>query len=36
MDVRGIKVESLIEGARRSSMEELTAWTVEADRAFVF
>jgi uncharacterized protein involved in oxidation of intracellular sulfur len=36
LDARGIKAESLIEGAHRSSMEELTAWTLEADKAFVF
>jgi uncharacterized protein involved in oxidation of intracellular sulfur len=36
MDARGIKAESLVEGARRSTMEELTAWTQEADKAFVF
>jgi uncharacterized protein involved in oxidation of intracellular sulfur len=36
MDARGIKVESLIEEARRSNMEELTAWTQEADKVIVF
>jgi uncharacterized protein involved in oxidation of intracellular sulfur len=36
MDARGIKAESLIEGAHRSTMEELTAWTQEADKTFVF
>lgn len=36
MDARGIKAESLIEGAHRSSMEELTVWTQEADKAPVF
>lgn len=36
MDARGIKAESLIEGTHRSSMEELTAWTQEADKVFVF
>jgi uncharacterized protein involved in oxidation of intracellular sulfur len=36
MDARGIKTESLVEGAHRSSMEELTAWTQEADRVLVF
>jgi uncharacterized protein involved in oxidation of intracellular sulfur len=36
MDARGIKAESLIEGAHRSTMEELTAWTQEADKALVF
>jgi uncharacterized protein involved in oxidation of intracellular sulfur len=36
MDARGIKAESLIEGAHRSTMEELTAWTQEADKTLVF
>jgi uncharacterized protein involved in oxidation of intracellular sulfur len=36
MDARGIKQEMLAESCRRSSMEELTAWTVEADRILVF
>jgi uncharacterized protein involved in oxidation of intracellular sulfur len=31
MDARGIKAESLIESAHRSSMEELTTWAQEAD-----
>lgn len=36
MDARGIKPEMLVEGAHRSSMDELTAWTQTADRTFVF
>jgi uncharacterized protein involved in oxidation of intracellular sulfur len=36
LDARGIKAESLIEGAHRSSMEELTAWTQEADKVLVY
>ncbi|MEK7408383.1 MAG: DsrE family protein [Acidobacteriota bacterium] len=36
MDARGIKPESLVVGAHRSSMEELTAWTQEAGRVLVF
>ena len=36
IDARGIKPESLVEGAKRSSMEALTAWTSEADRVLVF
>jgi uncharacterized protein involved in oxidation of intracellular sulfur len=36
MDARGIKPEGLVDGARRSSMEELAAWTREADRVLVF
>lgn len=35
-DARGIKPESLVCGAHRSSMEELTAWARKADRTFVF
>src|SRR5450759_1932816 len=36
MDARGIQPEALIEGAHRSSMDELTSWTQEADRVIVF
>ncbi len=36
MDVRGVRPESLLKGARRSSMDELTAWTQEADKVIVF
>lgn len=36
MDARGIKPEALVEGAHRSSMDELTSWTQEADRVIVF
>ena len=36
MDGRGIKAEALVEGARRSTMEELALWTREADRVIVF
>ncbi len=36
MDVRGIKPEVLAEGAHRSSMDELTAWSQAADRTLVF
>ena len=36
MDARGIKSELLVEGARRSSMDELISWTGEADRVLVF
>jgi len=36
MDARGIKPESLVEGAKRSSMDELTAWTHDADKVLVF
>ena len=36
MDARGIKPEMLAEGAHRSSMDELTGWTVAADKVLVF
>ena len=36
MDARGIKPEALVEGVHRSSMEELTAWTLEAGQVLVF
>jgi len=36
MDARGIKAEALAEGAKRSSMDELAAWTQEADKVIVF
>ena len=36
MDARGIGETELIDGARRSSMDELAGATVEADRVLVF
>jgi len=36
MDARGINQEDLAEGAHRSSMDELTDWTLWADKALVF
>lgn len=36
MDARGIKPESLVEGAQRSSMGELRIWTEQADNVLVF
>ena len=36
MDARGIKEAELLEGTRRSSMEELADWTQWADRVLVF
>jgi uncharacterized protein involved in oxidation of intracellular sulfur len=35
-DARGIKEDILTAGADRSTMEELTDWTIEADRVLVF
>ena len=36
MDARGIKADALVARSGRSSMEELTAWTQEADKVLVF
>ena len=36
MDARGIGEADLIEGTHRSSLDEWTTWTVEADKALVF
>ena len=36
MDARGIAVEELVEGARRSTMDELTEWTAASDQVLVF
>jgi uncharacterized protein involved in oxidation of intracellular sulfur len=36
MDARGVSVEHLVEGARRSSLDEWALWTIEADKVVVF
>jgi uncharacterized protein involved in oxidation of intracellular sulfur len=36
MDARGIREEQLVDGARRSSLEELTDWTLWADKVIPF
>jgi len=36
MDARGMANEELVEGCHRSSMEELTNWTLWADKVLVF
>ena len=36
IEARGITDGELTEGARRSSLDELTAWTLEADRVLTF
>jgi uncharacterized protein involved in oxidation of intracellular sulfur len=36
MDARGIRADQLVDGARRSNLEELTDWTLWADRAISF
>jgi uncharacterized protein involved in oxidation of intracellular sulfur len=36
MDARGIRDDELVPGAKRGSMEQLTEWSIWADKAFVF
>ena len=36
MDARGIGVEELIDGAARSSLDELAEWTRWSDRVVTF
>jgi uncharacterized protein involved in oxidation of intracellular sulfur len=36
MDARGMTDIELIEGTHRSSVEELTAWTLQADKVITF
>ncbi|TAM79629.1 MAG: hypothetical protein EPN47_17660 [Acidobacteria bacterium] len=36
MDARGIKSDFIAQGTKRSSLDELTAWTQEADKVLVF
>ena len=36
MDARGIRAEELVEGARRSTLDELAEWTAAADKVIVF
>jgi uncharacterized protein involved in oxidation of intracellular sulfur len=36
MDARGLRDEELVEGASRSTMEELADWTLWADKVVVF
>ena len=36
MDARGIAADDLIDGSHRSSMDELTQWTLWADKVLVF
>lgn len=36
MDARGLNDEELAEGSRRSSLDELTDWTIWADKVIVF
>lgn len=36
MDARGMAETDLVEGAHRSSMDELTAWSLDADKVIAF
>lgn len=36
MDARAVEESRLVEGAHRSSLEELTSWTLWADKAVTF
>jgi uncharacterized protein involved in oxidation of intracellular sulfur len=36
MDARGIVEEDLVEGAKRSTLDEWTAWTLAAEKVLVF
>lgn len=36
MDARGITADELVQGAKRSTLQELAAWTVEASNVIVF
>ena len=36
MDARGIRPEMIAEGTKRSTMDELTQWTMKADKVLVF
>ncbi|MBI4861321.1 MAG: DsrE family protein [Candidatus Riflebacteria bacterium] len=36
MDARALDENQLVEGVHRSSMEELTSWTVAADKVLIF
>jgi uncharacterized protein involved in oxidation of intracellular sulfur len=36
LDARGIDEEALLDGARRSNLEELTDWTLWADQVLIF
>lgn len=36
MDARGLRADQLVEGARHSTLDELTDWTLWADKVLVF
>jgi uncharacterized protein involved in oxidation of intracellular sulfur len=36
MDARGMAIDQVVEGARRSTLKELAEWTAAADKVLVF
>lgn len=36
MDARGMDIDQVVEGARRSTLKELAEWTAAADKVLVF
>ncbi|MCB4360627.1 DsrE/DsrF/TusD sulfur relay family protein [Quatrionicoccus australiensis] len=36
MDARGMSIDQVVEGARRSTLKELAEWTAAADKVLVF
>lgn len=36
LDAHGLQEDMLVEGARRSTLDELTDWTLWTDRSLVF
>lgn len=36
MDARGVTEAEILEGAKRSTLNQLTDWTIEADKVLVF
>ena len=36
MDARGLTEDELIEGSHKSTLSELTEWTIEADKVLTF
>lgn len=36
MDARGLAADGLVDGAQRSTLDELTTWTQWADKTLVF
>lgn len=36
LDARAIKEDQLVDGARRSTLDEITEWTIQADKILTF